>query len=70
MEDVQDRPDPRGIPLDRAGVRGLRYPIVVLDHREEKQHTVATLEMSVGVPHELKGTHMSRFLEVLNAHLL
>jgi len=66
MEDVQSREDVRGVRLDRAGVSGLRYPIVVLDKRHEKQHTIATIAMSVGVPHNEKGTHMSRFVEVLN----
>ena len=68
MEDVQSREDGRGVRLDRAGVSGLRYPIVVLDREHEKQHTVATVAMSVGVPHDEKGTHMSRFVEVLNEH--
>lgn len=68
MEDVQSREDLRGVPLDRAGVSGLRYPIVVLDRAHERQHTVATIALSVGVPHYEKGTHMSRFVEVLNEH--
>jgi GTP cyclohydrolase I len=46
----------------------LRYPIVVLDRDHQKQHTVAVLKMSVNLPHEFKGTHMSRFIEVLNEH--
>lgn len=68
MEDVQKRPDSRGIHLDRAGISGLRYPIVVLDRERERQTTIATLKMSVAVPKESKGTHMSRFVEVLNEH--
>jgi GTP cyclohydrolase I len=68
MEDVQSRPDHRGIPLNQVGVTDLRYPIVVLDRDHAKQHTIATLSMSVNLPHDFKGTHMSRFLEVLNAH--
>src|ERR1043165_8355710 len=66
MEDVQNRPDGREVALDRVGVSGLRYPIVVLDRDHQKQHTVAVLKMSVNLPHEFKGTHMSRFIEVLN----
>src|SRR5689334_3108556 len=66
MEDVQNHRDERRVPLDRAGVSDLRYPIVVLDRRNEEQHTIATLSMSVNLPHEFKGTHMSRFIEVLN----
>jgi len=68
MEDVQGRPDERGVPLDEVGVRGLRYPIVVLDRTRGRQHTVAQVAMSVNLPHQFKGTHMSRFLEVLNEH--
>jgi GTP cyclohydrolase I len=66
MEDIQNHRDERRVPLDRAGVSDLRYPIVVLDRRNEEQHTIATLSMSVNLPHEFKGTHMSRFIEVLN----
>lgn len=68
MIDVQSRKDHRGIALDRVGVTGLRYPIVVLDQAHEKQHTVASITMSVNLPHHFKGTHMSRFVEVLNHH--
>lgn len=68
MEDVQARPDGRCIALDEAGVSDVRYPIVVLDRAHERQHTIARLTMSVGLPHHFKGTHMSRFIEVLSAH--
>lgn len=68
MKDVQGRLDTRRIAIDQVGVSDLRYPIVVLDRENEKQHTVAVLTMSVGLPHHFKGTHMSRFLEVLNEH--
>lgn len=68
MEDVQNRTDERGIALDQVGVTGLRYPIIVLDREHEKQQTIARLTMSVNLPHHFKGTHMSRFVEVLNEH--
>ena len=68
MIDVQNRPDERGIPINQVGVKDLRYPIVVLDQKNEKQHTVADISMSVNLPHHFKGTHMSRFIEVLNEH--
>src|SRR5206468_12206758 len=68
MEDVQNHADERGIPLDQVGVADLRYPIIVLDRTNEKQHSVARLSMSVNLPHQFKGTHMSRFIEVLNEH--
>lgn len=68
IDDVQSRPDERGIALDRAGVSGLRYPITVLDKSDGRQETIAELSMSVSLPHHFKGTHMSRFIEVLNSH--
>jgi GTP cyclohydrolase I len=68
IDDVQSRPDERGIALDRAGVSGLRYPITVLDKADGRQETIAQLAMSVSLPHHFKGTHMSRFIEVLNSH--
>src|SRR5215212_6526436 len=68
MDDVQNHEDERGIPLDRVGVTDLQYPIVVLDQKHEKQHTIARFTMSVNLPHQFKGTHMSRFIEVLNVH--
>lgn len=54
--------------IDKVGVRGLRYPIEVLDKACVKQHTIATFDITVDLPHNFKGTHMSRFVEVLNAH--
>lgn len=68
MEDVQNRPDDRQVPIDQVGVCDLRYPITVLDRRLGAQQTVARLTMSVSLPHHFKGTHMSRFIEVLNRH--
>jgi GTP cyclohydrolase I len=68
MEDVQNRPDARLIPIDQVGVSDLRYPITVLDRANGVQHTVARWAMSVSLPHQFKGTHMSRFIEVLNRH--
>jgi GTP cyclohydrolase I len=68
MADVQNRPDTRGTPIDQVGVCDLRYPITVLDRLQQTQQTVARLTMSVSLPHHFKGTHMSRFLEVLNRH--
>lgn len=68
MEDVQNRPDVRGIPINKVGIINLRYPVVVLDRAHEKQQTVARVSMSVNLPHNFKGTHMSRFVEILNEH--
>src|SRR3982751_3442714 len=68
MDDVQNELDHRRIPIDQVGVSDLRCPIVVLDRHFQQQQTVASLTMSVNLPHHFKGTHMSRFVEVLNAH--
>lgn len=68
MEDVQNHVDERGIALDQVGVTDLRYPIIVFDREYERQQTIARLTMSVNLPHHFKGTHMSRFIEVLNGH--
>ena len=68
MHDVQNREDDRQIPIDQVGVNDLRYPIIVIDQQRGKQETIARLSMSVSLPHHFKGTHMSRFIEVLNEH--
>jgi GTP cyclohydrolase I len=68
VEDVQGRGDSRGIPINHAGVSDLAYPIVVLDRAQERQHTIAKIAMSVALPRDFKGTHMSRFIEVLEEH--
>lgn len=68
LEDVQGRPDTRGIALDQVGVRGLRHPVVVWDRAQAKQDTIAEIAMSVDLPAHVKGTHLSRFLEVLGEH--
>ncbi len=68
MKDVQNQRDTRNIPIDKVGIKNLRYPINVRDRREGRQHTVASINMYVDLPHEYKGTHMSRFVEML--HLL
>lgn len=68
MIDVQNFPDTREVDIDQVGVSDLRYPIYVLDRSQELQQTLATFTMSVSLPHHFKGTHMSRFIEVLNEH--
>ena len=68
LEDVQNRPDTRGIAIDAVGVNGLRYPISVLDQALAKQDTIAEISMSVALPADVKGTHLSRFLEILTEH--
>jgi GTP cyclohydrolase IB len=66
MIDVQNQPDQRRVPIDKVGVKGIRYPIIVRDKAHDTQATVASFSMFVNLPHEFKGTHMSRFVEVLN----
>src|ERR1700709_1787885 len=68
MQDVQSRLDTREIPIDRVGVCDLKYPIIVMDRENRQQSTTARLSLSVSLPHHFKGTHMSRFIEVLNSH--
>jgi GTP cyclohydrolase I len=68
LHDKQSEPDYRELRIDKVGVRNLRFPIQVRDKTREVQNTVATIGMFVDLPKEFKGTHMSRFLEVLNAH--
>lgn len=65
IPDVQGRGDTRGIPLQRAGVTGLRYPATALDPSGVERPTIAVLELSVSVPAESKGTHMSRFVQLV-----
>lgn len=69
MPDVQGSRDTRRVPIDKVGVKEVRYPITLhCPSTGGKQHTVASINMYVGLPHYQKGTHMSRFLEVLNKH--
>src|SRR2546426_4603688 len=68
LHDKQSEPDDRQLRIDKVGVRGLRFPIQIRDKAHVLQNTVATIGLFVDLPKEFKGTHMSRFLEVLNAH--
>ncbi len=68
LPDIQKTPDARNIAIDKVGVRGVRYPIVVLDRERQKQHTIGDFTLTVDLPAEFKGTHMSRFLEALSEH--
>lgn len=68
MRDVQSMYDPRNIDIDKVGVKNVKYPIVVLDKANGTQHTIADINMYVSLPRNYKGTHMSRFVEILHAH--
>ena len=65
LPDTQNQADIRDIPIDKVGIKSLKYPITVKDRDSGIQHTVATVAMTVDLPKEFKGTHMSRFVEVL-----
>jgi GTP cyclohydrolase IB len=67
MIDVQSQPG-SGMDIDKVGICDLSYPIEVLDKAQEKQHTIAQINMYVDLPRRFKGTHMSRFIEVLNLY--
>jgi GTP cyclohydrolase IB len=66
MKDIQGLPDCRRINIKKVGVKNISYPITVLDKSRTFQRTVATVNMYVNLPHHFKGTHMSRFIEILN----
>jgi GTP cyclohydrolase I len=68
LQDKQSEPDHRQLRIDKVGVRGLKFPIQIRDKERTLQNTIATIGMYVDLPKEFKGTHMSRFVEVLNAH--
>jgi GTP cyclohydrolase I len=68
LHDTQSQPDSRELRIDKVGVKGLLHPIEVLDKANVKQDTVARFSLLVDLPKDFKGTHMSRFVEVLNAH--
>lgn len=68
LTDTQSERDDRQLPIDRVGVRSLRFPLRIRDRDSAVQHTVATVSLAVDLPHHYKGTHMSRFVEVLHAH--
>jgi GTP cyclohydrolase I len=68
IPDVQSTPDGRRLAIDRVGIKSIRHPMRIAERAGGTQHTVATFDMYVGLPHQFKGTHMSRFVEILNAH--
>jgi GTP cyclohydrolase I len=68
MADVQGSADTRRIAINKVGIKAIRHPVRVLDKSGGIQHTIAIFNMYVGLPHNFKGTHMSRFIEILNGH--
>ncbi len=68
IADVQASADLRQIAIDKVGIKDIRHPVRVRDRSDGEQHTVATFNMYVYLPHNFKGTHMSRFVQILNKH--
>ncbi|MBI3897813.1 MAG: GTP cyclohydrolase I FolE2 [Gammaproteobacteria bacterium] len=68
IADVQNSPDTRRLQIDQVGIKDIRHPVRVKDKSQGEQHTIATFNMYVELPHNFKGTHMSRFVEILNNH--
>ncbi len=68
IDDVQGRQDTRRIPIDRVGIKDIYHPVRVKVRSGGEQHTIANFNMYVHLPHNFKGTHMSRFVEILNEH--
>ncbi|TCK17443.1 GTP cyclohydrolase I [Thiogranum longum] len=68
IADVQNSADTRHIAIDKVGIKDIRHPVRVKDRSEGEQHTIANFNMYVNLPHNFKGTHMSRFVEILNLH--
>src|SRR5580693_9951279 len=67
VEDVQARADTRELPINRVGIKDISHPVRVKDRAAGEQHTIATFNMYVSLPHNFKGTHLSRFVEILHA---
>lgn len=68
IPDVQNSADTRCLTIDKVGIKDIRHPVRVKDRSGGEQHTIATFNMYVSLPHHFKGTHMSRFVEILNSH--
>lgn len=68
IADVQNSADTRHIAINKVGIKDVRHPVKVMDRSEGEQHTIANFNMYVNLPHNFKGTHMSRFVEILNNH--
>jgi GTP cyclohydrolase I len=67
IPDVQSAPDSRKLAIDQVGIKAIRHPIRIMERGGGVQHTIATFNMYVSLPHHFKGTHMSRFVEILSA---
>ena len=68
MIDIQNTPDTREVPLQKVGVKNVKYPVQVLDKNKKTQNTTASVNLFVNLPHNFKGTHMSRFIQVFHKY--
>ena len=68
MKDIQSSQDTRSVPLEKVGVKNVRYPVKVLDKANKTQHTTATVDLFVNLPQDFKGTHMSRFIQIFHKY--
>ncbi len=68
MRDIQNEQDTREIPLQKVGVRNVKYPVSVLDKSRKTQATTAVVDLFVNLPHNFKGTHMSRFIQIFHKY--
>lgn len=68
IADIQGGPDTRRLAINKVGIKEIRHPMVIRQRDGGEQHTVATISMYVDLPHHFKGTHMSRFVAILNEH--
>jgi len=68
IADVQSSKDKRQIAINKVGIKNIRHPVRIKDRSDSEQHTIAMFNMYVNLPHHFKGTHMSRFVEILNSH--
>ncbi|MCG6869826.1 MAG: GTP cyclohydrolase FolE2 [Gammaproteobacteria bacterium] len=68
IPDIQAMQDTRQIPINKVGIKDILHPVRIQDRAGEEQHTIARFNMYVNLPHNFKGTHMSRFVEILNNH--
>jgi GTP cyclohydrolase I len=68
IPDVQSDPDSRKLAIDKVGIKAIRHPVRIQERLGAAQHTIAVFNMYVGLPHHFKGTHMSRFVDILEAH--
>jgi len=68
IADIQSSADTRRLAIDKVGIKDIRHPVRIKDRSQGEQHTIAQFNMYVELPHNFKGTHMSRFVEILNNH--